>query len=68
MRRMLQWFWELLPDRCEVIDCERRGVRGNENVVGGKIVCDYCYSRQAHLRFRPVGPRRRSAFRGRVRN
>ena len=51
MRRFLQWLWEFLPDRCQVIDCERRGIRGNENNVGGKIVCDYCYSRQGHLQF-----------------
>jgi hypothetical protein len=43
--------WRLLPDKCQVVDCSRRGVRGNENLVGGKIVCDYCYSRQGHLEF-----------------
>jgi len=47
----LEYFWCMLPDKCEVDDCSRLGVRGNENVVGGKIVCDYCYSRQGSLDF-----------------
>lgn len=46
-----EYFWRFLPDKCEVDDCSRRGVRGNENRVGGKIVCDYCYSRGGHLYF-----------------
>lgn len=48
---MIEFLWRFIPDKCQVSDCSRRGVRGNENLVGGKIVCDYCYSRQAHLVF-----------------
>lgn len=42
-----QWFqslWSYLPDRCEIPGCSRQGVRGNENVIQGKIVCDYCHA------------------------
>jgi hypothetical protein len=46
---MLEFLWRLLPDKCQVADCARQGVRGNENNVGGRIVCDYCYSRQESL-------------------
>jgi hypothetical protein len=49
---ILERVWRLLPDRCEVVDCRRCGMRGNENVVGGKIVCDYCYARNGNLEFR----------------
>lgn len=31
-----------LPDRCEVCHGDRGGVRGNENLVNGTIMCDYC--------------------------
>lgn len=29
-------------DNCEVCHGERGGVPGNENVVNGVIICDYC--------------------------
>lgn len=48
---VIERLWGLLHDKCQVIDCARNGVRGNENSVGGKIVCDYCYSRQGNLIF-----------------
>lgn len=43
----LERMWRLLPDKCEVRDCCRKGVRGNENVITGEdgkrtIMCDYC--------------------------
>lgn len=41
-RTILEFFWRLLPDRCEVDGCCRKGVRGNENIVNGMIMCDYC--------------------------
>ena len=47
----LEYFWRFLPDKCEVDDCGRHGVRGNEQCVGGKIVCDDCYSRGGNLDF-----------------
>src|SRR5262245_27738359 len=37
-----QALWSLLPDRCEVPGCSRQGIRGNENVINGRITCDYC--------------------------
>ena len=44
--RVVEWLWRRLPDRCEMPDCERRGVRGQETrvMVGGttKRVCDDC--------------------------
>lgn len=42
MRRLINWLWGLLPDNCEMPDCGGGGVRGNENIVDGKIMCDYC--------------------------
>lgn len=45
----LEWFWSLLPDKCEMRDCERHGVRGNENIVHvngmATTVCDYCHAK-----------------------
>lgn len=49
---ILQWMWGLLPDTCEVDDCCREGVRGNENRVYPFkevpdfyiVMCDYCHS------------------------
>lgn len=53
MRKILEFLWGLLPDTCEVADCCRKGVRGNENIVypfGWApdlhiVMCDYCSSR-----------------------
>ena len=42
----VEWFWRLLPDRCEMPGCDRRGVRGNENVVDGLLMCDDCHARR----------------------
>lgn len=39
-----EWFWRLLPDKCQGQLCDRKGVRGNENIVDGKIYCDGCCS------------------------
>lgn len=30
------------PDNCEICKGANAGVRGNENIVNGKVVCDYC--------------------------
>lgn len=38
--------WRLLPDRCQNCHGARGGVRGNEVVFGGTILCDYCHSEQ----------------------
>lgn len=43
--RFFEWLWSLLPDNCEIEGCRRKGVRGNENIVNGLIMCDYCHSR-----------------------
>lgn len=40
---VLEWLWGLLPDRCEMPGCKRLGVRGNENIVRGRVMCDYCH-------------------------
>lgn len=39
---IVERLWRLLPDKCEKCKGKRGGVRGNENVVGGVILCDYC--------------------------
>ena len=33
---------QLFPDNCEICKGKKGGVRGNENIVDGKTVCDYC--------------------------
>lgn len=48
-----EWFWGLLPDTCEVDDCCRQGMRGNENRIYPFVhspefhivMCDYCSSK-----------------------
>lgn len=35
--------WTLVPDKCQVDGCCRKGIRGNENVIEGVITCDYCH-------------------------
>ena len=42
--KLIGWIWRLLPDKCEMPGCCRQGVRGNENIVAGKVMCDYCHS------------------------
>lgn len=38
----LEIVWGQLPDNCEKCHGKRGGVRGNENVVDGKVLCDSC--------------------------
>ena len=48
-----EWFWSLLPDTCEIDDCCRKGMRGNENLIYPwddlpefyVVMCDYCNSK-----------------------
>lgn len=42
---LLEWLWRLLPDRCQMHHCSRKGVRGNENVVYGVRMCDDCHAK-----------------------
>lgn len=44
MNRLYAWLWSFLPDRCEQPGCSRRGVRGNENIIDGRVTCDYCHA------------------------
>lgn len=52
---LFQFLWRLLPDRCQMPHCTRRGVRGNENMVPvgegerrvWRMMCDECT--QIHL-------------------
>jgi hypothetical protein len=39
------WERTFARDACQVCDGERGGTPGNENVVNGVIVCDYCHAR-----------------------
>ena len=48
---LLEWFhfvqskcWGFLPDKCEMPGCGRRGIRGNEVIVHGLIMCDDCHA------------------------
>lgn len=38
----IEWVWRLLPDQCEGKRCPRKGIRGNENRVDGRLLCDDC--------------------------
>lgn len=49
VEKLIEWLfgwseslWCFLPDKCEMKDCCRMGVRGNENIVDGQVVCDFC--------------------------
>ena len=35
---------QLYPDGCEICHGCMGGVKGNENVINGRVVCDYCHS------------------------
>jgi len=49
MNKLLEWLWRLLPSRCEI--CRgKRGVRGNEQLIEGKRMCDYCHAAMLALR------------------
>lgn len=39
-----------LPDNCQVCAGSKGGVRGNENIIGGRIVCDYCHADGSYLK------------------
>lgn len=52
--KIMEWLWSFLPDECEVDDCCRAGMRGNENRIHPwperypdlyVLVCDYCNSK-----------------------
>jgi hypothetical protein len=38
-----EYLWKLLPDKCEVCHGDEGGVRGNENILDGILMCDYCH-------------------------
>jgi hypothetical protein len=52
MRGIFEALWSLLPDRCEMPNCVRSGIRGNENRVDGRIMCDACHARYILWRLR----------------
>ena len=41
---ILKWLWSLLPDKCEMQGCLRKGIRGNEMRWNGMVLCDYCHA------------------------
>lgn len=47
--KIIEWLWSLLPDNCQMPDCERRGMRGNENVVDGITMCDGCHAKYLQI-------------------
>lgn len=43
MKRKLFRFWRYLLGRDNCERCEgKRGARGNENIIDGIVMCDYC--------------------------
>lgn len=50
---------QILGDECEIYGCDRNGVRGNENIIDGKITCDDCIQKvanSANCSWDDVGP------------
>jgi len=39
---ILEFLWVCLLDDCEICRGESGGIRGNEQIVDGKVMCDYC--------------------------
>ena len=39
---LMSRIWSVFPDKCEVCHGESGGIRGNENIVRGITMCDYC--------------------------
>lgn len=39
------WVMECLPDNCQVCNGEEGGMLGNENIVDGVVMCDYCHAK-----------------------
>jgi hypothetical protein len=54
---VIEWLWNFLPDKCEMPGCSRKGTRGNENVINGKRVCDYCHAKMIDARVHAATPR-----------
>ena len=46
MWKIIWWFWRFLPDKCRQPGCCRQGMRGNENIVDGVVMCDYCHAKE----------------------
>ncbi len=44
INKIREWLWNLLPDNCEVCHGRKGGTRGNENIIDGVVMCDYCHS------------------------
>ncbi len=42
INKILEIINNLRKDKCEICHGKRGGTRGNENIVNGKIICDYC--------------------------
>jgi hypothetical protein len=38
------FLWRQLPDKCSMPHCSRLGVRGNENIVDGRLMCEQCHA------------------------
>lgn len=60
VKNQCQYDWEtfvrngcepLGKDACEVCRGECGGVPGNENIVDGKVMCDYCHARKIENRY-----------------
>lgn len=50
------------PDNCQICHGRQGGVKGNENVINGVVMCDYCHADQMNLTAgEPIG-----SFEGRI--
>ena len=34
----------IFGDKCEICEGKMGGIRGNENIINGRLVCDYCHA------------------------
>lgn len=50
IRSIFEYFWRLLPDKCQMPGCRRKGVRGNENRIDGVVMCDDCHAQMLYRR------------------
>ena len=54
------------PDNCQICHGSKGGVKGNENVINGVIVCDYCHVIMGDEGWKPVKEPAKCVFIGNV--
>jgi len=52
--RAVEWVWRWLPDRCQMPDCKRKGIRGNEVMFGQMRMCRDCHEKLTRKRWQKM--------------